>query len=159
MVSGQGKWQEWMPKLERSRLDLRKPCYPQHASIPRSEEHGSESHPGNVWSRRVGRAPLRGGFSEPQKPQDTWEDSSLSITASAVYCVPWDTLSVRQCVIVAHTDEYAPRSREIFWSACSDSVGLVSFSPEKCILSSNSNSFNHTINSTGIVAFSLSVFL
>lgn len=67
MVSGQGKWQEWMPKLERPRLDLRKPCYPQHASIPESEEHGSKSHPGNVWSRRVGRASLRGGFSETSK--------------------------------------------------------------------------------------------
>lgn len=74
MVSGQGKWQEWMPKLERSRSDLRKPCYPQRAGIPASEEHGSGSHPDNVWFRQDGRAPLRGGFSEPPKPQGTWED-------------------------------------------------------------------------------------
>lgn len=63
-----------MPKLERSQSDLRKPCYPQRAGIPVSEEHGSRSHPDNVWFRRDGRAPLRGGFSEPPKPQGTWED-------------------------------------------------------------------------------------
>ena len=34
MVSGQRKWQEWMPKLERFQSDLRKPCHPKHAGIP-----------------------------------------------------------------------------------------------------------------------------
>lgn len=74
MVSGQGKWQEWMPKLERPRSDHRKPCHPQRAGIPESKEHESRSHPHNVWYRRDGRALLRGGFSEPLKPQGTWED-------------------------------------------------------------------------------------
>lgn len=55
MDSGQGKWQEWMPKLERSQLDLGKPCYPQCAGIPVSEEPGSRSHPDNVWFKRDGR--------------------------------------------------------------------------------------------------------
>lgn len=37
-----GKWQEWMPKLESSCLDLRKPCYPQRAGA-----HGS----GGAWEQ------------------------------------------------------------------------------------------------------------
>lgn len=45
-----------MPKLERSRLDLRKPCYPRPAGVPESKEHGSGSHPDNARARRVGRA-------------------------------------------------------------------------------------------------------
>lgn len=57
MVSGKGKWQQWIPKLERSRSDLRKPCYPQCAGIPLSKKHGSRSHPDNVWFSRDGRAP------------------------------------------------------------------------------------------------------
>lgn len=74
MVSGQRKWEEWMPKLERSWSDLRKPYHPQSAGIPASEEHGSRSHPDNVWDRRDGRALLRGGFSEPPKPRGSWEE-------------------------------------------------------------------------------------
>lgn len=121
MVSGQGKWQEWMPKLERSRSDLRKPCYPRHAGIPASEEHGSRSHPDNVWFRRNGRALLRGRFSEPPKPQGTWEDMGPGVYRSqpglfAVCCQtrcqggPLQQLNV----IVAHRDEYTPRPRKVF---------------------------------------------
>ncbi len=120
MVSGQGKWQEWMPKLERSRLDLRKPCYPQRAGIPGSEEHGSRSHPDNVWFRRDGRAPLRGGFSEPRKPQGTWEDRGrvLSITFGAVCCLLSSMLQggprQQSNVIVARRHECLPCHHGVF---------------------------------------------
>lgn len=86
VVSGQGKWQEWMPKLERSRSDLRKPCHPQHAGIPVSEDHESRSHPDDVWFRRDGRALLRGGFSEPPKPQGTWKDRGQESIDHSWFC-------------------------------------------------------------------------
>lgn len=90
MVSGQGKWQEWMPKLERPQLDLRKPCYPQHASVPESEEHGSKSHPGNVGPDELGGPRFVADFPNLQNHKTLGKTGagSLSVTARAVRCVP-----------------------------------------------------------------------
>lgn len=142
LVSGQGKWQQWMPKLERSQSDLRKPCYPQHASVPGSKEHGSRSHPDKVWSRRVGRALLRGGFSKPPKPQDTREDRGReSIDHS------WG----RSLCVVRHAPGEVPTmcSNEHLQVYAEMLRGAL-FSLEGPILLSHSNSFNPTMNSTGV---------
>lgn len=117
MVSGQGKWQGWMPKLERSQSDLRKPCYPQRAGIPVSEEHGSRSHPDNVWFRRDGRAPLRGGFSETSKTT-----RHLGRQGPGVYRSQPRLFAVKHAArevpinnqIVTHRDEYTPRPYKLF---------------------------------------------
>lgn len=70
-----GKWQEWMPKLESSCLDLRKPCYPQHASVHGSRGAWEQEPPGQrlVQTSWEGPASWR-VFPNLQNPQDTRED-------------------------------------------------------------------------------------
>lgn len=65
LVSGGGKWQERMDKLERTQETL-------SSSACRHSNQQGQSHPGKVWCRQTGRARRRGGLSDPPKPPDTW---------------------------------------------------------------------------------------
>lgn len=105
-----------MPKLERSRPDLRKPCYPRPAGVPESKEHGSRSHPDNARARRVGRASASWRIFRTSKTTRHLGRRGPGVYRSQL--VPFTACRhtrrqggprQQSHVIVAHRDECAPR--------------------------------------------------
>lgn len=115
MVSGQGKWQEWMPKLERSRSDHRKTLLSsacRHSSLWRAWER---EPPGQclVQTRWEGPASWRiFRTSETTRHlgrQGPWVyRSQLRLFAVCRQTHCQGGLHQQSSIIVAHRDEYAP---------------------------------------------------